>query len=75
MDVIETFNSERYLQLLQWQGHLAQQRLEQTGKITVIIQDRASFHRSNQVKQYWQRWQQQGLYIFSATILTSNEPY
>lgn len=62
--VVGGFNSERYLQLLQWQAHLAQQRLEQTGKITVIIQDGASFHRSKKVKQYWQRWQQQGLYIF-----------
>ncbi len=31
---------------------------------TVIIQDGASFHRSKKVQQYWQRWQQQGLYIF-----------
>ncbi|MFN6471232.1 MAG: transposase [Nostoc sp. SerVER01] len=62
--VVGGFNSERYLQLLEWQAHLAQQRLEQTGKITVIIQDGASFHRSKKVKQYWQHWQQQGLYIF-----------
>lgn len=55
---------ERYLQLLQWQADLAQQRLVKTGKITVIIQDGASFHRSNKVKHYWQLWQQQGLYIF-----------
>lgn len=50
------FNSERYLQLLQWQADLAQQRLEQTAKITVIIQDGASFHRSKKVQQYWQSW-------------------
>ena len=48
--VVGGFNSERYLQLLQWQAHLAQQRLEQTGKITVIIQDGGSFHRSKKVK-------------------------
>ncbi|MEH2276455.1 MAG: hypothetical protein V7K40_17100 [Nostoc sp.] len=52
------------MQLLQWQAHLAQQRLEQTAQITVIIQDGASFHRSKIVQQHWQRWQQQGLYIF-----------
>jgi len=62
--VVGGFNSERYLQLLQWQADLAQQRLVKTGKITVIIQDGASFHRSNKVKHYWQVWQQQGLYIF-----------
>lgn len=62
--VVGGFNSERYLQLLEWQASLAQQRFEQTGKITVIIQDGASFHRSKKVQQYWQRWQQQGLYIF-----------
>ncbi|MBD2410486.1 transposase [Nostoc calcicola FACHB-3891] len=62
--VVGGFNSERYLQLLEWQAHLAQQRLEQTGQITVIIQDGASFHRSKKVQQHWQRWQQQGLYIF-----------
>ncbi|MDZ7969784.1 MAG: transposase [Nostoc sp. DedSLP03] len=74
--VVGGFNSERYLQLLQWQAHLAQQRLEQTCKITVIIQDGASFHRSKKVQQYWQSWQQQGLYIFFLPlILASNEPY
>lgn len=62
--VVGGFNSERYLQLLEWQAHLAQQRLQQTGQITVIIQDGASFHRSKKVQQRWQRWQQQGLYIF-----------
>lgn len=39
------------------------------GKITVIIQDGESFHCSKKVKQYWQRWQQQGLYIYFFLLL------
>lgn len=62
--VVGGFNTERYLRLLEWQVERAKAHWQSTGQITVIIQDGASFHRSRQVQQYWQRWQAQGLCIF-----------
>lgn len=58
------FNSQRYLKVLDWQAQKAAIHLEKTGQITVIVQDGASFHKSLVVKQHWQRWQQQGLFVF-----------
>ena len=62
--VVGGFNTKRYLKLMNWQAQLAQQHLAQTGQITVIIQDGVSFHKSRVVQQQWQRWQQQGLFVF-----------
>lgn len=36
----------------------------QTGRITVVVQDNGSLHKSKLVRQQWQRWQEQGLYLF-----------
>lgn len=62
--VVGGFNSERYIKLVDWQAQKAQKRLAATGQITVLVQDRASFHTSQLVRQHWERWQQQGLVIF-----------
>lgn len=62
--VVGGFNSQRYLTLMQWQAHRAKAHWQATGQITVIIQDGASFHRSQLVQSFWQQWQQMGLFIF-----------
>lgn len=62
--VVGGFNSERYLKLMHWQAHKAQARLVATGQITVVVQDGASFHKSQVVQQHWDNWQQQGLVVF-----------
>jgi hypothetical protein len=38
--------------------------LAATGRITVIVQDNGSLHKSRLVQQQWSRWQEQGLFIF-----------
>lgn len=62
--VVGGFNTQRYLKLMHWQASKAAQHLEQTGQVTVIIQDGASFHKRLVVQQHWQRWQEQGLFVF-----------
>ncbi|BCL33951.1 transposase [Nostoc sp. MS1] len=42
----------------------AQQTLDETGRITVVVQDNGCLHRSNKAKQRWQQWQEQRLYLF-----------
>ena len=72
--VVGGFNTKRYLQLMKWQAQLAQEHLAQTGQITVIIQDGASFHKSRVVQQQWQRWQSSWFVcIFSTTLFSTNE--
>ena len=62
--VVGRFNTQRYVPLMHWQANKAQQHLQATGQITVMIQDGASFHRSHQAQQHWALWQQQGLFLF-----------
>jgi len=42
----KSFKSESYIKLLNWQAKKAQDRLRETGQITVIVEDQASIHRS-----------------------------
>lgn len=58
------FNSERYVTLINWQAERAAERRVTPGQLTVIIQDGGSSHRSNVVKQHWQRWSEQVLFVF-----------
>jgi len=62
--MLGSLSTETYLKLMEWQAQTAQRRLEETGKLTVIIQDNASVHRSLLTQQQWERWQQQGLLLF-----------
>nr|WP_242041822.1 transposase [Alkalinema sp. FACHB-956] len=49
---------------MDWQAEKAQQRLQQKGQITVIVQDNGSLYTSGSVQENWERWQQQGIYPF-----------
>ncbi len=40
------------------------EHFEKTGEITVIVQDNHPIHTSKQVREYWDKWQQQGLFFF-----------
>ena len=61
---IGSFNRESDLKLMEWQVKEAAERLEITGQITVIVQDNHPIHVSQQVKEYWDDWQEKGLYPF-----------
>lgn len=62
--VVGSFRSERYLKLIEWQASLAAKHLALTGQITVVVQDNASSHKSQLAQQHWNKWQQQGLFLF-----------
>ena len=61
---VGTYKAKNYLQFMDTQADKAAKRLSDTGKLTVIIQDNASIHRANIVKERVQSWAKQGLMLF-----------
>ena len=61
--VMGRFNPQRYRPLMHGQAGNAQPHLRETGQITGVIQDGASFHRSRERQQHWPSWQEQGLFL------------
>lgn len=68
---LKSFKSNSYIKLMDWQASQAEERLKETGKITVIVQDQGSIHISHLTKTNYDKWQTQGLYIF---LLPSYSP-
>jgi len=62
--VVGSFNADRYIKMMDEQAHQAQQQLDKTGRIRVIVQDNGSSHTCKKAKQKWTQWQTQGLYLF-----------
>ena len=58
------FDGESYIKVMDWVAEKAALTLEQTGRLTVIVQDNGSIHTRQLVQQQWDRWQQQGLFLF-----------
>lgn len=58
------FKSESYIKAMDWIAQKAALTLEQTGRFTVVAQDNSSIHKCSIVRQQWQRWQEQGLFLF-----------
>lgn len=58
------FDGESYLKVMDWIAAKAALTLEQTGRLTVVVQDNSSIHKRQIVRQQWQRWQAQGLFLF-----------
>lgn len=58
------FNGSSYLKVMDWVAQKAATTLGQTGRLTVIVQDNGSLHKRDLVRQQWQSWQAQGLFIF-----------
>lgn len=59
-----SFNSQSYIQVMDWVADQALATLTQTGRLTVIVQDNGSLHTSQLTRQQWQRWQDKGLFLF-----------
>lgn len=58
------FKSESYIKVMNWIAGKAEKTLAQTGRFTVIVQDNGSLHTSQVTQQQWQRWQEQGVFLF-----------
>lgn len=68
------FNGESYLKVMDWVAQKAALTLEQTGRLTVVVQDNSSIHTRQLVQQQWERWQQQGKFlVFLAALLFRDE--
>jgi hypothetical protein len=59
-----SFKGDSYLKLMDWQAQQASQRFQETGQITVIVQDNHPIHMSKKIRERWQFWQEQGLFLF-----------
>lgn len=62
--VVGSFDSERYIMMMEEQAQQAQRQFEQTGRIRVIVQDNGPVHSSQSVKAKWPEWETCGLYFF-----------
>lgn len=62
--MLGSLTTPTYIRLMDWQAQIAQQRLKETGQLTVIILDNASVHRSKLTQQQWSRWSDMGLILF-----------
>lgn len=59
-----SFKRPSYIKVMDWIATQALETLTQTGRLTVIVQDNGSLHTSQLTQQQWQRWQEQGLFLF-----------
>ena len=59
-----SFKSESYIKVIDWIAELASRTLRDTGRMTVVVQDNGSLHKSHLTRQQWQRWLDQGLFLF-----------
>lgn len=50
--------------MMNWVAMKAQAKFEETGKLTVVVQDNSPIHKSREVRQHWQDWSEQGLLLF-----------
>ena len=58
------FKGGSYLKVMNWIAGKAASLLQETGKLTVVVQDNSPIHRSKEVSQHWERWSKQGLLLF-----------
>jgi hypothetical protein len=49
---------------MDWIAQKAAETLAKIGRITIVVHDNGSLHTSLLSRKQWERWQQQGLYIF-----------
>ena len=62
--MLGSLKTTTFLKLMDWQASIAQQHLQQTGQLSVIVLDNASVHRCKLTQQQQYHWQQQGLLLF-----------
>jgi transposase len=62
--VVGSFDSGRYITMMDEQARQAKLQLEQTGRMRMIVQDNGPVHTSKVVKAKWAEWEACGLYFF-----------
>ncbi len=56
--------SKSYIEMINWQAEKAEDILNKIGKITVIVLDNYSVHKSKEVKKNLEKWKKKGLGFF-----------
>lgn len=62
--VLGSIKKHSYIKIMNWEAEKAHQKLQETGKITVVVQDNGSSHTAKIVREKHKEWEQKGLYIF-----------
>lgn len=57
------YNAERYIEVMEQIAAKAAEEWANQARLTFVIQDNCSIHRSLAVQQRWEQWQQQGLVV------------
>lgn len=57
-------NSEQYLQFMEQEVRVAHEEFLKTGRLTVVVQDNWSVHKSKEVKKRLWEWWKKGLLVF-----------
>ena len=50
--------------VIDWIAKQTSETFRTTGRMTVVVQDNGSLHKSQLTRQQWQRWRDQGLFLF-----------
>ncbi|MDJ0726302.1 MAG: transposase [Prochloraceae cyanobacterium] len=58
------FNSKSYIKVMDWIAQKAASLFQETGKLTVVVQDNSPIHKSQEVRASWSRWSEPGLLLF-----------
>lgn len=59
-----SFKSKSYIKVIDWLAEQTSETFRTTGRMTVVVQDNGSLHKSQLTRQQWQRWRNQGLFLF-----------
>lgn len=57
------FNGERYLEVMNQLAAKAGKTFAESGKLTFVVQDNCSIHKSRAVQEAWAQWRAQGLFV------------
>jgi putative transposase len=49
---------------MNWIAQKAASKLQETGKLTVVVQDNSPIHKSQEVHSFWSHWEKPGLLLF-----------
>ncbi len=58
------FKTKSYIEIIDWQAEKAEKEFKNTGKISLMILDNYSVHKSKEVKKNIEKWRKKGLEFF-----------
>lgn len=58
--------------MIDWQAKKAEKHFQETGKITVIVLDNYTVHKSKEDKKHEEKWRKKGLEFFLFRLIVLN---